>query len=167
MKNIPQIPFYFMRHGETDWNRRHIEMGSRDIPLNDRGLAQAALAAERLKSESIAQIASSPLQRATKTAEIVAEVLGKEITIINELAEHGLDKKTGESESGEDFEARVMQALEKSLSLSGPVLIVAHGDVYCVVQRALGRAVRSLQNCGIVYYEPPVEDGHLWGIHDL
>ena len=33
--------FYFIHHGETDWNREHRGMGQKDIPLNERGLAQA------------------------------------------------------------------------------------------------------------------------------
>jgi bisphosphoglycerate-dependent phosphoglycerate mutase len=41
-------PFYFLRHGETDWNLEHRAMGSQDIPLNDRGISQGLNAAELL-----------------------------------------------------------------------------------------------------------------------
>jgi hypothetical protein len=33
MTTLPLKPFYFIRHGETDWNKRNIIMGSIDIPL--------------------------------------------------------------------------------------------------------------------------------------
>lgn len=34
MTGLPLNPFYFLRHGETDWNLEHRAMGSQDIPLN-------------------------------------------------------------------------------------------------------------------------------------
>lgn len=79
--------FYFMRHGETDWNRRRIYMGSQDIPLNQLGIEQAELAAQYLKDEPISHIVTSPLSRAPKTAEIIASVLEKPVTIIDEFIE--------------------------------------------------------------------------------
>jgi len=33
--------FYFIRHGQTDWNLKHIAMGSKNIPLNQLGVKQA------------------------------------------------------------------------------------------------------------------------------
>ncbi|KJV91271.1 2,3-bisphosphoglycerate-dependent phosphoglycerate mutase [Orientia tsutsugamushi] len=53
MKGLPLKPFYFLRHGETDWNLAHRAMGSQDIPLNDRGVSQGLNAAELLKNEPI------------------------------------------------------------------------------------------------------------------
>lgn len=39
--NIPAIPFYFVRHGQTDWNSEGKLMGQNDIPLNNIGIKQA------------------------------------------------------------------------------------------------------------------------------
>ena len=34
---------YFIRHGETDFNKRCLIQGMSDIPLNDKGIHQAEL----------------------------------------------------------------------------------------------------------------------------
>ena len=62
-----------IRHGETDWNRRRIFRGTVDVPLNDTGRAQARLLAEALKPRRIHAAYSSPLQRATETAQIALD----------------------------------------------------------------------------------------------
>lgn len=41
MKGLPLKPFYFLRHGETDWNLEHRAMGSQDVPLNDLGVSES------------------------------------------------------------------------------------------------------------------------------
>ena len=64
---------YFVRHGETDWNRDGICMGQQDIPLNDVGRRQAELTAERLAQTELAAIYSSDLIRALQTARIIAQ----------------------------------------------------------------------------------------------
>ena len=67
---------YLLRHGETKWNKENRYAGQLDIPLNENGIAQAKAAAKRLKEEKIEIIASSDLQRAYKTAEIISSHLG-------------------------------------------------------------------------------------------
>ena len=63
MKGLPLKPFYFLRHGETDWNLEHRAMGSQDVPLNNLGVSQAFKASELLKNATIATIISLPLLR--------------------------------------------------------------------------------------------------------
>ena len=33
MTGLPLKPFYFLRHGQTDWNLEHRAMGSQDVGL--------------------------------------------------------------------------------------------------------------------------------------
>jgi broad specificity phosphatase PhoE len=72
------MALYFVRHGETDWNRVKRFQSTSDVPLNERGLAQAAcLANELLRREiKIGELRCSPLQRAVKTAQIIGDRLG-------------------------------------------------------------------------------------------
>lgn len=65
---------YFIRHGETDFNKQGLIQGMSDIPLNDKGIHQAGIAAEWFKEQQITfdQVFSSPLVRARKTAAIVS-----------------------------------------------------------------------------------------------
>ncbi len=70
---------YHIRHGETDWNVDGRLQGWRDLPMNARGLQQAAHAAHILhelfaregKSPGEFGYVSSPLTRATATMRIV------------------------------------------------------------------------------------------------
>jgi probable phosphoglycerate mutase len=69
--------FYFLRHGETDWNKQGLMQGHTDIPLNETGRLQARAAVEALSRLPIDRIVASPLVRAYETAEIVNRVLQK------------------------------------------------------------------------------------------
>lgn len=64
------------RHGETDWNITGVLQGWIDVPLNANGRRQAFEMAETFKGSGFSHIWTSPLSRASETAEIVADVLG-------------------------------------------------------------------------------------------
>lgn len=71
----PARTFYGLRHGATDWNREGRFQGRTDNPLNDDGLRQAHEAAHVLRGVGISRIVSSPLIRAARTAEIIADAI--------------------------------------------------------------------------------------------
>ena len=62
---------YFVRHGETDYNKQGRAQGHMDIPLNETGLMQAKTVAKALKNTKLDVIYSSPLQRAKVTADTI------------------------------------------------------------------------------------------------
>lgn len=62
-----------VRHGECPGNIEGRVRGRTEFPLNENGIKQAEAVAEALKNEAIECIYTSPLSRAKKTAEIIAE----------------------------------------------------------------------------------------------
>lgn len=64
-----------IRHGETDWNVEGRYQGQADPPLNQQGLAQARQLTQELRGVGLDVLYSSPLRRAFKTAQILAEAL--------------------------------------------------------------------------------------------
>ena len=181
---IPLKSFIFLRHGETDWNRQHIVMGQTDIPLNEKGLMQASLAAKLLKNISFTSIAVNPLMRAIQTAQIISK--STSTTIIENLKEcswgimEGQPKGDGSwvhnwrndfpiknAELFSIFTKRVIAGLNQALKLPGPVLIIAHGGVYWAIQQALQLPFIDLANCTPVYHQPPERRNHPWLIYNL
>ncbi|MSQ85383.1 MAG: histidine phosphatase family protein [Alphaproteobacteria bacterium] len=63
---LTPAPFYFIRHGETDWNKLKLMQGQTDTPLNATGIFQAEAAAEIVSTRKIVTICTSPLRRAAK-----------------------------------------------------------------------------------------------------
>ena len=67
-----------VRHGETEWNRARRYQGWLDSPLTPEGIAQAEAIGRRLcrlPEAEEAEIVASPIGRARRTAEIIAECL--------------------------------------------------------------------------------------------
>jgi broad specificity phosphatase PhoE len=77
-----------VRHGQTEWNRVERFRGRADVPLNETGLAQAEATGQRIAAElQPAAVYSSPLSRAVKTAEVIAEHFNLPVQIHAGLAD--------------------------------------------------------------------------------
>lgn len=184
-----RTPFYFMRHGETDWNLKDIYMGSTDISLNATGQQQAKDVLTLLRSLPIMTVCHSPLKRAHETALIINEILQKPLYCIDDLREcnwgvmEGQSKistewrlhwKQGgvidEAETYQGFIERTNAAIRKALVFPGPVLIVSHGGVYWSILETLKPYQpfpKRLDNCDIVEAIPPHQMGEPWRLHRL
>ncbi|WP_026477897.1 histidine phosphatase family protein [Alkaliphilus transvaalensis] len=86
---------YIVRHGETKWNIEGRTQGLQDSALTEKGLRQAELLANRLKTEEIDIIFSSSLDRAKTTAGIIADYLHIPCHYKEELKELGFGKWEG------------------------------------------------------------------------
>lgn len=179
--------FYYVRHGETAYNKEDRLQGLLDIPLNDTGIAQAHAAKRLFEGVEIGSVVCSPLIRARRTAEIICEVLDKPITIIHELHECNLGVQDGDprgqwyddwkaghltidgAETHDDLLTRSLKAINRALAENpGPVLIVAHGGVYKTVlpHTGLHRDYR-LPNCLPLLHRPPQGEDGTWRVTDM
>ena len=176
MKNAFNHPFWFLRHGETDWNRERRTQGQLDTPLNALGRRQAAAAAERLKGESISRIVASPLSRVRETAEAVARAVDAPLSFddglkevhLGELQGHphderiiqfwrgGFSPKGGETMEG--FTERVWAAMARHVAEGPDVLIIAHGGLWRAARdKTPQRPIFSMPNCLPVRVTPSPE----------
>jgi probable phosphoglycerate mutase len=170
---VTRVAFWFLRHGETDWNAQGISQGNADIPLNDVGLAQARAAAALLRNRGIAAIVASPLSRARVTAEIVAETLALPVQIDDGLREVAFGVQEGQKmtdwfagwidgaftpEGAETFaalRARGVAAVNRALELPPVVLVVAHGALFRGLRSAMGLETNvRTQNAMPLFCEP-------------
>lgn len=87
-RNWVRKDFYLFRHGETEYNRQRRWQGQGiDVYLNDSGVAQAQVLADKLQDKHIEIIYSSPLKRAVQTAQIVAKSGNIPVKVIDDLTE--------------------------------------------------------------------------------
>ena len=82
--------FIVVRHGETAWNAEARIQGHLDSPLNEEGLAQALLVAERLAHEQFDQFYCSDLGRVLQTVHPLVDRTGKRPLPTTRLRERNL-----------------------------------------------------------------------------
>jgi broad specificity phosphatase PhoE len=177
------VAFWFLRHGETDWNAQNLSQGAVDIPLNETGLAQARSASLMLRDRGIKAIMSSPLSRAKVTADIAAAQLGLPVQLDEGLKEVAYGVKEGEPrsewfqpwvdglitpEGAESFLAlttRAVAAVNRCIARPPVVLVVAHGALFRALRGAMGHEpnVRT-RNAVPVWCEPPAAGADRWSV---
>jgi probable phosphoglycerate mutase len=136
--------FYFVRHGETDWNAERRLQGRRDIPLNALGRRQAARSGELLANllaiggATPQQFAftASPLSRARETMEIMRAELGVppqdytvDVRLRSVLATRERDKWNFQPPGGESYAQLLVRVREWHDGMTGDTIIAAHGGV--------------------------------------
>jgi broad specificity phosphatase PhoE len=181
---VPDPPrrLLLIRHGQSTWNADGRWQGQADPPLSLLGEQQAHDAARRLRTGQFSRVVASDLQRARRTAEILAEALGlavevdaglREIDVgewqgltraqIDERAPGALaDWSQGRSEStpgGESRDHLTERARTVLLRVAGEivagerVLLVSHGALIRNLDRALGLQPHAIGNLAGRWYE--------------
>jgi broad specificity phosphatase PhoE len=154
---------YFIRHGETDYNKVKRFQGHLDIPLNQKGVVQAKLALEGSKNLKIDKIYYSPLKRAAETANIINSFHNAKMIKDDRIKEINMGSLQGKykdklkkfeqilaytnperfgGESHEQFCKRVKSFLDEIINSTENILIVSHGGVY----RAIYKIMNNLDN---------------------
>lgn len=152
-------------------------MGTRPVPLNPRGQAQAHRLAALLRVRPLAALFSSPVARAMETAQILSSALRMPITVEQRVTEIGMGEWEGLfwKDVGDDLvkknwydnpaearlpggetlreaQVRAVAAVEQALArpATHPVLFVSHADVIrAVVAHYLGWNLRCIRQIRI------------------
>lgn len=140
---MPTTRLFLIRHGETLANREFRYIGARDDALSEVGEAQAAQLADALAPLPIAEVYSSPLQRAYHTAQAIAASHGLAARISAELREcdfgtwEGLSRAEVLSRGPEEVER--LQAWERDSTVAPP-----GGESFAAMQQRVRAFVEKL-----------------------
>ena len=142
---------YLVRHGETEWSASGQHTGRTDIPLTPQGEENARRLGRRLRDLRFAQVLTSPLQRARRTAELAGFA---DATVDPELVEWNYGAYEGRrtadirrerpgwylfrdgcpgGESLAEIGARADRVVARLRTAPGDVLVFAHGHIIRVL----------------------------------
>lgn len=181
MARTPPTVVYLLRHGAVAFAERERFIGHLDVPLSERGEAQSAVQAARLRRVPLAAVVTSDLARARRTGAILAAPHGLTPAVIPALREMSMGRWEGltaseismrepaafeewmsrvgefpfpEGESLPDLLARAWPAFEGLVSaFAGQrIVVVAHGGTNrALLCRALGVSLDRLLSFGQDY----------------
>ena len=148
-----------LRHGQTPLSVQKRYAGRSDVALTETGVGQAAAAAKRLASAGIGVIVTSPLLRAARTAQEVAEVTGAPV-----VTDEGFRETDFGAWEGLTFaEVRQRWPAEMTAWLADPAVAPPGGEslaeVSARVTEALHRVLagRERQTILIVSHVTPIK----------
>ena len=163
MNNQGKRKIWFVRHAQSEYNKKHLFTGWHNPDLTEKGINVAKELKNDLSSVDFDYVFSSPLKRAAETASLfgdghyeikyddrlkersygdwsglnkseIKDQVGEELFL---SARRGWSTKPPNGESLEDVSSRVSSFLE-SLPLSGNILVVSHGNTIRAISVLLG-----------------------------
>lgn len=170
MDSVTKKSFYFIRHGQTDWNFKGLCMGHSDIPLNEQGRMQARSVVLSEEKHAVKRIYYSPLIRAKETMELITDAINCPKIPLNSLKEwhFGLWEGTPwyarnitsldsinppQGETKDDFFKRTLEGINIALDSEDTTLIIGHTGTYWAICHFLGLPIININNCELVLFE--------------
>ncbi len=160
---------FIVRHGDTEANKKGINAGPMDYPLNKRGVKAVSFTAKALSKVKISAIYSSPVFRAVETSEILARPHKLKVKILEELTEaklkpefvgkkgrhHILTTPEAFLETNSDILARTSKAIEIIKKKDkGNVIVVSHGDVITAMLEGVVERKVSTEKYYVLHPDP-------------
>ncbi len=133
------IRFYFVRHGETEWNSTGKYQGQSDVALSQTGLCQAQALAARFPAETLDAIYASDLKRAAATAEAV--VTRFRCPLEKDAALREIHFGDWEGHTYDEIAARWPEQ-GANFFRAPETLIIPHGETFPLLQK---RAMQKIQ----------------------
>lgn len=138
---ITKKEFYFVRHGQTDYNLLGDKVNHPDVSLNVCGTEQAHKIEPLIASLNISNICFSPFKRAKETKDIISsKSFAKEweiphlgecsLNVWQEMTSLGSNAISCTNETVQNFMQQVIIGINQALDKEGKILIVAHGGVH-------------------------------------
>ena len=159
-----------VRHGQSTWNADGRWQGRADPPLSELGRRQAEVAAETIATMDIGAIWASPLVRAHETATFMGKRLDLPVQYDPRLQERDAGEWTGKTrteieagwpgfldsgrrpagfETDDVLHERALAAVHDiAATAHQPVVIVSHGGLIRVVEKAMDSEPHSVPNLG-------------------
>ncbi len=164
------------RHGETEWNVEEVFRGRIDVELNETGLKQAELLGEYLSKFRVEKVYSSPLKRALRTAQAIADYQRLEVEVAPALIDFDFGQWQGLSvgEVKTKYEALYQQWLgdpekvkipggesldevkKRAMGLVSSILDKGEGSVVLVAHRVVNKVLI----CALL----GLDNSHFWSI---
>ena len=180
--SAPPRRLLLVRHGQSVWNADGRWQGQADPPLSPLGEEQARDAAPRLAAFGFSRLLASDLQRARRTAELVADALRLPVELDPDLREidvgdwtgmtraeiearwpgeladwsEGRSQSTIGGETRSHLTARACSSLLRVAADGEPgdrVLLVSHGALIRNLDRHLGLQPQGIGNLSGRWYE--------------